>query len=266
MLWSSPKPALEARRPLLSANTERRPMKSLRLACLLTILLTTAVLAQTNPAPLSQPPVTKNGLSQPDPAEHSKFVESYGKLPLSFEANQGQTDGRVKFLSRGSGYTLFLTADEAVFSLQGNKSKDDTGQISPQHRRQAAPKANAILRMKLLHANPAAKITGADELPGKSNHFIGNDPRKWRSNVPTYTKVKYDEIYSGIDLIYYGNPRQLEYDFVVAPGADPRRIQFDVRGATTISKDKDGDLVLHFQDGELRWRKPVLYQEKDGSK
>jgi hypothetical protein len=241
-------------------------MKSLRLACLLTILLTTAVLAQTNPAPLSQPPVTKNRLSQPDPAEHSKFVESYGKLPLSFEANQGQTDGRVKFLSRGSGYTLFLTADEAVFSLQGNKSKDDTGQISPQHRRQAAPKANAILRMKLLHANPASKITGADELPGKSNHFIGNDPQKWRSNVPTYTKVKYDEIYSGIDLIYYGNPRQLEYDFVVAPGADPRRIQFDVRGATTISKDKDGDLVLHFQDGELRWRKPVLYQEKDGSK
>ena len=81
-----------------------------------------------------------------------------------------------------------------------------------------------VLRMKLRNANPAAKVTGADELAGTSNYFIGNDPAKWRTNVPTYAKVKYEGIYPGIDLVYYGNQRQLEYDFIVAPGADPRRI------------------------------------------
>ena len=108
----------------------------------------------------------------------------------------------------------------------------------------AAPKSGAVLRMKLRNANPAAKVTGVDELAGTSNYFIGNDPTKWRTNVPTYAKVKYQEIYSGIDLVYYGNQRQLEYDFIVAPGADPRRIAFDVRGAKRIRQDAHGDLVL----------------------
>ena len=120
--------------------------------------------------------------------------------------------------------------------------------------------------MKLRNANPAAKVTGADELPGKSNYFIGNDPKKWRSNVPEYAKVKYEGIYSGIDLVYYGNQRQFEYDFVVAPGADPHRIQFDVRGAKHISRDEHGDLVLQIARGEVRWRNPIVYQEKDGTR
>ena len=89
--------------------------------------------------------------------------------------------------------------------------------------------------MKLVGANPHATVSGVDELPGKSNFFIGNDPKKWRSNVPTYAKVKYEGVYSGIDLVYYGNQQQLEFDFVVAPGADPRRIGFDVRGDQTDS-------------------------------
>ena len=120
--------------------------------------------------------------------------------------------------------------------------------------------------MKLVNANPAAKVTGIDELPGKSNYFIGNDPKKWRTNVPTYAKVKYEGIYPGIDLVYYGNQRQLEYDFVVAPGADPRLIQFDVRGAKRIRRDEGGDLVLKMDEGEIRWHKPVVYQEKDGTR
>jgi hypothetical protein len=285
-------------------------MKSPRLACLWTILLTTLTLAQ----------------STPDPAAQGKIVENYGKLPLTFEANQGQTDPRVKFLSRGSGYTLFLTADEAVFSLRGNEAQANplpvggglhskAGEPLPQPespseteppsdnlaasdnaaaaRRQnkahgasrgctavkdqapagrknscdpysVAPRTNTVLRMKLLHANATAKITGADELPGKSNYFIGNDPKKWRSNVPTYAKVKYQGVYPGVDLVYYGNQRELEYDFVVAPGADPRRIQFDVRGAMNIHRDQNGDLVLQTATGEIRWRKPAVYQEKDG--
>jgi hypothetical protein len=120
--------------------------------------------------------------------------------------------------------------------------------------------------MKLRDANPAAKVTGIDELAGTSNYFIGNDPKKWHSHVSTYAKVKYEGIYSGIDLVYYGNQRQLEYDFIVAPGADPRRIAFDIRGAQLIRRDARGDLVLKMDDGEIRWHKPVVYQEKDGTK
>jgi hypothetical protein len=247
-------------------------VKSVRIIGLFVVLAGTRVLSQLNPVPLlSQPAVVKDrlpaGLSRPDPEVQGKTVESYGKLPLSFEANQGQTDAKVKFLSRGSGYTLFLAGDEAVFTLRGKKAKNDTPLVSG--RLQPRPlelTTNAVLRMKLVKANPAAKVTGEEELPGKSNYFIGNDAKKWRSNVPTYSKVKYEGIYSGIDLVYYGNQRQLEYDFVVAPGADPRRIQFDVRGAKHVSRDKNGDLVIRMTDGEVHWRKPVVYQENDGKR
>jgi hypothetical protein len=206
-------------------------------------------------------------LSQPNPATQGKIVESYGKLPLSFEANQGQTDAKVKFLSRGLGYTLFLTSTEAVFSLRGKKAQDDASGVSGQFRPSpAVPTTGVALRVKLVKANRAAEVTGADELPGKSNYFIGNNPKKWRTNVPTYSKVKYEGIYSGIDLVYYGNQRQLEYDFIVAPGADPHRIAFDVRGAKRIRMVDHGDLVLNMGEGEIRWHKPVVYQEKDGAR
>jgi hypothetical protein len=214
------------------------------------------MLAQSNPGP-----------SRPDPSIQGKVIETYGKLPLSFEANQGQTDDRVRFLSRGSGYTLFLTGDEAVFSLQGSKVKNDTSPSTHRlHQSAVGPTTDAVLRMKLVNPNQATKVSGADELPDKSNYFIGNDSTKWHSNVANYAKVKYEGIYPGIDLIYYGNQRQLEYDFVIAPGADAHRIQFDIRGASKISKSKDGDLVLHFPDGELRWRKPIVYQERNGER
>ncbi|MGB8013002.1 MAG: SBBP repeat-containing protein [Terriglobales bacterium] len=172
-------------------------------------------------------------------------AESYGQLPLRFEANHGQTDERVKFLSRTTGYSLFLTGDNAVLALRG---------------------ANGALRMKFRHPNPAVKITGADALPGTSNYFIGNDPARWQANVPTYAKVKYEGIYSGIDLVYYGNQRQLEYDFIVAPGADPHRIAFEISGPKRIRRDERGDLVLQMDDVEVRWHKPVAYQEKNGAR
>jgi hypothetical protein len=130
-----------------------------------------------------------------------RVVESYGKLPLSFEANMGQTDSRVQFLSRGPAYTLFLTSGDAV--LVSGKGKPD------------------VARMKLTGSNPAPEVRGLDELSGKSYYFIGNDPKKWQSKVPNYARVRYQDVYPGIDLVYYGNQRQLEYDFVVASGAGP---------------------------------------------
>jgi len=283
-------------------------MRSFRLVSLCTSLLNIMVLAQ-SASVISQPLVPKSAVatvsSQPDSAMQGKIAESYGKLPLNFEANHGQADGRVKFLSRTGGYTLFLTADEAVLTLRGMaknpapkgashfaehaaslKRCPDTNHPDTNQKSSAGCEAvplpaaapilesttesvtGTVLRMKLRNANPAAQITGTDKLTGTSNYFIGNNPTKWRTNVPTFAKVKYEEIYSGIDLVYYGNQRQLEYDFIVAPGADPRRIAFEVSGAKRIRRDARGDLVLQMEtgEGEIRWHKPVVYQEKDGAR
>ena len=136
-------------------------------------------------------------------ATSARVVSSYGKLPLSFEPNQGQTGKRIKFLSRGRGYALFLTSDEAILGLTS------AAQVSPWKSKKSGtdtqPSKPDTLRMKLLGANQEAQITGVDKLPGKSNYLIGKDPQKWRTNVPTYAKVRYRNVYPGIDLVYYGN-------------------------------------------------------------
>jgi len=233
-------------------------MKRSYFACLLLCLTTTFLFSQSNSVPLinSSAPIASPSAMSPvnaatDPKAQARILDSYGKLPLSFEANHGQADGQVKFRSRTAGYTLFLTGDEAVLALRAGKAAGKAKTKFPVETRLAASPAEAesksgpipestpgaVLRMKLRNANPAARVTGTDELAGTSNYFIGNDPANWRTNVPTYAKVKYDGIYSGIDLVYYGNQRQLEYDFIVAPGADPHRIAFDVRGAKRIHRD-----------------------------
>jgi uncharacterized protein (TIGR03437 family) len=187
------------------------------------------------------------------------LIEAYGKLPLAFEANTGQADPGVRFLSRGNGYTLFLTATEAVLSL----SRTAVSKVAGRENNEAASKGT-VLRMKLVGANPAPTVVGISELPGKSNYFIGNDPTKWRTNVPNCARVEYRDVYSGVNLVYYGNQRQVEYDFVVAPGADPAGIRFSVEGADKLEVDSQGDLVLQANGGEIRFHKPVVYQETDG--
>jgi len=175
--------------------------------------------------------------------------ESYGKLPLQFEVNRGQTDKAVRFLSRGPGYGLYLTASEAVLVLA---------------RPDAKAQKSVALRMSLVGAARKPVLTGLDELPGKANYFIGKDPARWRSNVPTYAKVRYRNVYPGIDLVYYGKQRQLEYDFVVAPGADPRKIVLGFKGADKLKIDAGGDLLLHTAGNDIRQHKPVVYQDIDG--
>src|SRR5262245_26125041 len=184
--------------------------------------------------------------AKPVPASKAEMEAAYGKLPLSFEANRGQTDGQVKFLSRGHGYGLYLTATETVLKLRNESS---------------------ILRMKLLGANPRPKVAGVDQLPGKTNYFIGNDPKKWRKDIPTYAKVKYEAVYPGVDVVYYGaQGRELEYDFIVAPGADPKAIKLSFEGADKLELNEQGDLVLRLSGKPIHLRKPVVYQEKDGGR
>ncbi len=203
-----------------------------------------------------------------DFAGQARMFENYGRLPLSFEANQGQTDRRVKFLARGSGYTLFLTTDEAVLVLReveteatSKRSNLDLGVANFDRTQKLKPRAE-VLRMRLAGANCGAKASGLEELPGKSNYFIGRGPKNWRTNVPNYAKVQYKGIYPGIDLVYYGNQRQLEYDFVVAAGADPRAIQLRIEGAEELRIERDGALVIAIAGGELRLHKPLAYQRR----
>src|SRR5207247_403770 len=153
------------------------------------------------------------------------------------EANAGQTDNRVKFLSHGSGYNLFLTPTEAVMSLR----KPDSAKTSNPKSAIRKPQS-AVVRMRLVGANPAPQIEGRDELSGKTNYFIGNDPTKWHTDISSYGSVMYTGVYSGIDLSYYGNQRQLEYDFMVAPGASPNAIKLAFEGARRIRVDHNGDL------------------------
>lgn len=208
-------------------------------------------------------PAAKSNIAEP--TQKSQLAEGYGRLPLSFEVNQGQTDSRVKFLSRTTGQTFFLTCSEAVLVL--SKPLDQKPDVSdftkPSTQRQAR---SAVLRMRLLGANPLADVAGLEPLPGTSNYFIGNDPARWRTNVPHYGKVSYSQIYPGIDLVYYGNQRQLEYDFVVAPGVDPTQIHLAIRGASKISIDADGNAVVRRKDRDVRLLRPHLYQEVRGEK
>ncbi len=177
----------------------------------------------------------------------ARVGEAYGKLPLSFELNRGQAGGGVRFLSRGAGYGLFLKANEAELRLQSGESF-------------------ASVTMKLIGASSEPRIEGLDPLPGKSNYFAGNDPAKWRTDVANYAKVRYAAVYPGIDLIFYGNQQQIEYDFVVAPGVDPRAIRLEFSGAKRLRVDTAGDLVLKTAAGEVRQRKPIIYQETNGSR
>ena len=184
---------------------------------------------------------------------------AYGKLPLIFAANQGQTDPQVRFLARGPGYTLFLTPDAAVFSL----------------RAPILPASNppdvklSTLQMRLIEANPQPEINGLDQLPTQVNDYRGSDPQQWHTGIPAYAKVQLQDVYPGIDLVYYGNQQQLEYDFIVTPGADPARIRFALSGLNETGPAtvaENGDLVLKMEHGEVRWQKPVIYQDIAGQR
>ncbi len=181
----------------------------------------------------------------------AQIHDAYGTVPLSFEANQGQTAPAVRFLSRGHRYNLYLTDREAVLALHRPHAR--TPDDSP-----------AVIRMTLVDASFASAATGLDELPSKSHYLIGNDPQRWHTDVRQYAKVRYAGVYPGIDLVYYGNQGQLEYDFVISAGADPQQIQLAWPGARDVRVSESGELVVAVDGGEIVQHKPVMYQMVDG--
>ncbi|HEV2247564.1 MAG TPA: SBBP repeat-containing protein, partial [Terriglobia bacterium] len=196
---------------------------------------------------------TTQGTSPRDARNPQAWSSRYAQLPLSFEANHGQTDSRVKFLARGQNYTLFLTGHEAVLSLSSGKS----GRTAKQ------PVSSAVVRFRLLGSEPAAHVAGQDLLPGTSNYFLGNDPRQWHTGIPNYAKVRYPQVYPGIDLVYHGNEGQLENDFVISAGSDPDLIRIGLAGVDGLRLDRSGNLVLRVDGGEVQLRKPRAFQGKN---
>src|ERR1700691_4952576 len=160
-------------------------------------------------------------------SSHADVVKHYGQLPLGFEPNSSASSNEAKFLARGNGYELFLANHEAVLELRGPS------------------KTPAVLRMQLAGANPAPRFTALDKLPGISNYFIGNDPKQWHVNIPQYSRVLEQDIYPGVNLVYYGTQGKLEYDFDVAPGTDPSVIRLAFQGARDLQIDAQGELVAH---------------------
>ncbi len=206
--------------------------------------------------------------SSADAATRTRVIGLYGKLPLSFEANHGQTDGQVKFLSRGAGYALFLTPTEAVLSLHKGDSKPAEKTARP-NLANIQPKSgeSRVLRIRLEHANPTPQVTGAEQLTGKANYFIGKEPKKWHTDVPTYARVQYEGVYPGVDLVYYGKQGHLEYDFIVAARSEPKQIGLKFSGARGVRLDRDGNLLIDLGDGaQVTEHAPVIYQEVGGER
>ena len=185
--------------------------------------------------------------------KHAGAPSIAGRLPLAFEANQGQQDPSVRFLARGPSYNLYFSRETLALALQ------DEAHMGDQAKNYQAK--GAIITIDLFHANPAVRVVGLNELSEKTNYFIGNDPTNWRTGIQTYARVKYEDVYSGIDLIFYGKGDKVEYDFVVKPGAHPRDISLLIHGSEAVSIDHDGSLIIRTQAGPLRFRRPVLYQE-----
>ena len=203
------------------------------------------------------------------PGMDAKQIAAYGRLPLSFQENLGQTDSRVRFVSCGSGYELFLTPEEAVLALRHSRpaaasSRERVRSLRGDRARRR--ETASVLRLRFAGSNPSPEITGAEKLPGRVDYFIGKNPSNWRTNVPSYARVKYHSIYPGVDLLFHGNQRRLEYDFVIAPQADPKSIALEVDGASGLRIDAGGNLVMSLQDGEVELQKPIVYQQANGGR
>jgi centrosomal CEP192-like protein/beta-propeller repeat-containing protein len=210
-------------------------------------------------------------------AEHPKSAFAppsqiqYASLPLAFEQNRGQTNSAVKFLARGAGYALFLTEQEAVMSLERSVANSQQASVTAQpgsngHQRNIR---KDVIRLRWARANPAPRIEGLDRQTGRSNYLIGSDPAKWVKDAPEYSRVEYHGIYPGIDIAWYGNQRQLEFDIDLAPGADPGSLRLEIMGENhhpaKLRIDSDGELVVRTRAGDVRFRKPVAYQPVGGA-
>jgi len=189
------------------------------------------------------------------PTDSGQIKATLPQLPLSFIANVGQTDPAVGFHVKGAGHTIFFTTKEVVFSAAQQLSENDEDE-----------RATSVVQLRFAGASPTPTLEGLEQLPGVANFFLGNDPTKWRTNVPNYGAVIYRELYPGIDLVYRGTEGNLKSEFLVAPGGDPSVIRQVYSGVEAQRLREDGALVLQTVLGELVEEAPAVYQEIDGQR
>lgn len=213
-------------------------------------------------------------------AQQSRVHATMRALPLAFEANQGQTDPQVKYMARGNGYKLYLTSSQAILRVSGRHGDSDVRDMMMNKRRGAAAtkawikkhygnarknsSSHAEVRMNLLRPGAEAKLSADDPQQAKLNYFIGKDPAKWHTNVPLYGRVRYSNVYPGIDVAFHGAAERLEFDYLVSPGADPKPINVSFEGIDKLRTNESGDLILSTDAGPVELHKPVAYQVKDG--
>jgi len=201
----------------------------------------------------------------------AREVISFDRLPLGFEENEGQVSRQVRYLARGQGFRVFLTQDDAVLQLMKSERADQpdgTSSSNLNDLRYSGPSAATgdVVRLKLLGASHHARISASDRLPGYTSYFLGNDPRHWHTKIPNFARLRYHEIYPGVDLAYYGRQGQLESDFMLAPGSEPRLIRLGLEGARNMHLNASGDLVLKVRGGSVYLRRPRAYQGKGASR
>lgn len=204
------------------------------------------------------------------PTPSSPTARTWSRPPLVFERNEGQFGPAIQFLVRGRGYQLVLGQGELVLPLHGepwpHTASEADGPCEELGVGMAADYHPRFLLMRVTGTEAPLEGVGEHPLPAKLNYFIGNDPTNWRTNVSSYARVRYPEIYPGIDLVYYENRGELEYDFIVAPGGDPNRIELAIENADEVEVDVEGNLRLRRAGAELVWRRPVIFQEADGER
>lgn len=236
-----------------------RPGRGLRIVSFLIVLfaaLTAAVSWHLRKSAASQ---SGEDTTTQTSVDQGTIARNYGELPLSFERNDGQADHNVKFISRAPGFDLFLTSSGAILNLRSSSQRDPK-QITSER---SGAQSTSQLYLEMIGANQSSAVDGNDELPGKINYLVGDDPAAWHTGIPTFRRVKYSGIVPGVDLVYYGNRRQLEYDFVLGPHAKLESIRFRIHGAGRITIGKEGHLRLATKQGEVQLLKPEIYQLND---
>jgi hypothetical protein len=210
------------------------------------------------------------GIAVPSPISASTPRVRQASVPLYFEPNQGQTNERVKFLSRGAGYTLFLTSEGATLSLRVPQQESSASQLTRDlYRRHGAVStrySTSSVQLKLVAANSETTVTGDSPQLGRVNYFIGKDPSQWHSAITTYKGVRYSNVYPGVDMLFHGSQQQLEYDFEVAPGADASHIALQVNGARDLHLDASGNAIVSTPLGDIALHAPVTYQGEGSSR
>ncbi|MFL6332918.1 MAG: SBBP repeat-containing protein [Pyrinomonadaceae bacterium] len=216
-----------------------------------------------------QPPASRTNTRGP----RQEVKKSTAHLPSVFEGNAGQADSRVRFLSRGAGHTLLLEAGGVTLALKKGGAKEGSGAASDNRApgedargRRAPEPSYQLVNMRFLGANPRPETTGVGALEARVNYFVGRDPSKWRAGVRTFAGVRYRDLYPGVDLVFHGGDSEgrLEYDFVLAPGADHRDVRLRFEGADALSLGRDGELLLHTKAGTISQSAPVIFQNVNG--